>query len=199
MKSTKKWELIITLSILLLTITVDTVLFFKCIKIIHHSLVPIVFTVTITVSVLSLTLLSIILNSDYSVFGVSFKKYSKYENFPIDFKLFFIVTISLNVFAVFLLIFYMALTIVAIFVLILLWVGYYTYRYYDFLTKKETVADFLLMNLNFQQHGEEIENCMAEELSSMEDMLSSEAVYLKKHYKIIKQKRQEMREKHATR
>jgi len=157
------------------------------------------FSAIVTVSVLSLTLLSIILDSDYAVLGVPFKKFSKFINFPIKYKRFYIILITIVIYSFLAFIFDLPFTMILLFLATMIWIGLYTLKYYEYLTNNELVSEFLTDKVSIEIYGDEIEKHIITELSTFEDMQSNEAEFLRKHYKSVKKQRQELREDNALR
>jgi len=159
----------------------------------------VVFSGVVTVSVLSLTLLSIILDSDYTVLGVPFKKYSKFSNFPVKFKRFYKVIMTIVAYSLFAFIIELPVTMILLFISTLIWIGLYTLKYYEYLTNKELVSKFLTDRVSVEKHGDEIEKHIITELFTFDDMQSNEAESTRSYYKLVKELRREIRDENARR
>lgn len=194
MKNTK--NLVIGLVLLLMVSLLD--IGTEC-SLFPDNFTSVVFSAIVTVSVLSLTLLSIILDSDYAVLGVPFKKFSKFLNFPIKYKRFYIVLITIVIYSFLAFLLDLPFTMILLFLSTIIWIGLYTLKYYEYLTNNDLVSKFLTDRISIEKYGDEIEKHIITELSTFEDMHSNEAEYLRKYYKIIKKQRQELRENNALR
>jgi len=194
MKNTK--NLVIGLVLLLMVSLLD--IGTEC-SLFPDNFTSVVFSAIVTVSVLSLTLLSIILDSDYAVLGVPFKKFSKFLNFPIKYKRFYIVLITIVIYSFLAFLLDLPFTMILLFLSTIIWIGLYTLKYYEYLTNNDLVSKFLTDRISIEKYGDEIEKHIITKLSTFEDMHSNEAEYLRKYYKIIKKQRQELRENNALR
>ncbi len=193
------WKAIVVFSIILITLIImEIIQKNNCINIINiEGFSGIIFAATTTVVVLSLTVLSILLNADYEILGISFKVYSKYEMFPLKYKNFFTFSAILLLSSLIMFVLSLNVALVYIFIISLFWIWFHTNEYYRFMTDVNKVIEFLIKDETILMYGPEIETYMINRLLKIEDMLSGEAKQLIEQYKIVKEKRRELGEKNA--
>lgn len=134
----------------------DVALVFEKVTLIdnNESILDTLFTAVVMISVLSLTILSIVVNSNHSFYGIEFRKYVVFKTFPIRYRDLLIISFVSILYSIGLLVFEESFILMVMLVFIVVTLLIYSVTYFSYLMNKSKVRKFLVSSETLRNYGD---------------------------------------------